>query len=184
MLDQFRHALFLKALRRVLDAQNRSRKIFTLESAQRIGLLFDASNDAYRTELLELSRSLEKKGKKIQLLGFFNSKLAPEGTKFSQFTLKNCRWWTRVPNSETATAFAGETFDLLLCFNPNNLDPLHHVAASSKALMKMGYATELPNDYDILMDTSTQKGPRHFIQQLELYLDKIVLSKHEPAGAL
>lgn len=184
MLDQFRHALFLKALRRVLDAQKRSRKTYTLESAKSIGLLFDASIDAYRSELLELSRSLEKKGKKIQLLGFFTSKLAPEGTKFPQFTLKNCRWWTRVPNSEHATAFAGEKFDLLLCFNPNSLDPLHHVAASSIALMKMGYATELPNDYDILMDTSTRKGPQHFIQQLELYLDKIVLSKHEPAGAL
>lgn len=184
MLDQFRHALFLKALRRVLDVQKRNRKTYTLQSAKNIGLLFDASDNTYSSELLELSRSLEKKGKKIQLLGFFNSKLAPEGTKFPHFTLKNCRWWTRVPNSESATAFAAEPFDLLLCFNPNNLDPLHHVAASSKAMMKMGYATGLPNDYDILMDTSTKKGPRHFIEQLEIYLDKIVLSKHEPAGAL
>lgn len=184
MLDRFRHAFFLKALRRVLENQKRWRKTSTVQSAQKLGLLFDAGNEAYCKEILELSRILEKRGKKTELFGFFSVKQAPEDTKFAHFTLKNCSWWTRVPSSDKSSAFTRENFDLLLCFNPNDLDPLHYVAASSNALMKMGYATNLPNDFDILLDTSKQKGPKHFIEQLEIYLDKIVLIKHEPAGAL
>jgi hypothetical protein len=170
-------------LRRLLGAQQRKRKTFVLENARHIGVLFDAGNTTNRTEMLEWCRLMEKKGKKIELLGYFNRQ-ATEDPGFPHFTPKQCSWWTRVPGDEKSKAFAGQPFDLLLCFNPDDLDPLHYLAAGSKARMKMGYATAVPNDYDILLDTSTSKGPRYFIAQLELYLDKIVLNQHEPAGAL
>jgi hypothetical protein len=47
--------------------------------------------------------------------------------------------------------------------------------------MKIGFATEQPNDLDLQLETPPEKGIRHFTEQLERYLDTIVLSKNESA---
>lgn len=180
MLEYIRTALFRRSLRHLLASQKRTRKTHNLNSAHSIGLLFDATVEKNRLEVEELARSLEKPNKKIRLLGFFNTKQLPPAHHFDGFTLKQTTW-IRKPKDEKALAFANESFDLLLCLNPEELPALEWIAAHSPAAMKIGHPTAHANDFDLQLEIPAGKGPRYFMEQLSLYLDKIVLSKHEPA---
>lgn len=183
MLEKIRIAIARKNLRRTLAHSTRRRRTHTLESARTIGILFDATPDRDRREVLEFAKTLEKKGKKITLLGFIADAKNPGTHPFNFFTPKELRW-TGTPKSEKALAFSNQKFELLLSFNPAGRLPLDWLAVHSPAAMKIGFVTAMPNDFDMLLEIPADKGLRFFVEQLELYLDKIVLSTaHEPATA-
>lgn len=175
MLEQIRSALFKKNLRRTLATLKRIRKSHTLESARTIGILFDATLEKNKQETIEFARNLEKKGKKVQLLGYVKVKQAPTGLSFDFFFQKELDW-IGTPKNEKALAFAKEKFDLLICLNPADEAPLAWLAIHSEAAMKTGFITEYPNDFDMILEIPAEKGIRYFTEQLHLYLDKIVLS--------
>lgn len=183
MLASFRAAMLRRSLRKLLASQQRRRKIHTLKSARSIGILFDATSETNRKELLQFAAALEKSGKKIRLLGFINGQNPPEQSLFPQFTQKDRRW-TGIPNSEALSAFVADSFDVLLCLNPEQVLLLDWAAAAAQAAMKIGTFTEHPNDFDMLLETPAEKGIRFFIDQLDLYLNKIVPSNYESAAAL
>ncbi len=176
MLAQIRAIFFKKALRELLASQKRKRQVYTLDSARSIGILFDASTETIRKEVADFVKRLEKNGKKVRLLGFYNSKTLPEAHTFDAFTLKETTW-KGLPKSEKATAFSTEKFDLLLSFNPDDTPQLEWLAAATPAAMKIGLATEHQNDFDIQLETPEGKGVHFFAEQLDIYLDKIVLTK-------
>jgi hypothetical protein len=174
MLDKIRATFFRSALQNALAAQRRSRAVHTLDSARSIGVLFDASSEAARREVLDFVKNLEKQGKKVSALGFFDEKQVPENQPFDAFSAKETTW-TGQPKSEKANTFAQQKLDLLLTLNPAERAPLEWVAATSQAAMKIGFATHRPNDFDIQLETPESKGIRYFTEQLALYLGKIVL---------
>jgi hypothetical protein len=182
MLTKLRQFLFLNALRQALAAQTRKRKTFTVETAGTIGILFDASKEKTRRDVLDYAKQLEKKGKKVRLFGFFDDKQIHEGTGFEHFTLKETNW-RGIPKSEKAAAFAKEKFDLLLSFNSGEVPALEWLAVGSQAAMKIGPATERPNDFDVQLETPEAKGIPYFTEQLHHYLNKIIAA-HEPAKTL
>jgi len=184
MLENIRGALLRRYMRQLLKTQNRRRKTHTLQSARSIGILFDGTEEKDRLEVLDFAHSLEKPTKKVRLLGFVDIKKVALGqTQFPQFTQKE-RGWNGVPNSEAVKTFIAEHFDLLLCLNGKQTLLLEWVAAASQAAMKIGTYTEHPNDFDLMLETPAQKGVRFFVDQLDLYLEKIVPSKYESASAL
>ena len=176
MIEKIRAAFYKNALAKLLLEQKRPRKIHTLQSAGKIGVLFDAGSAQVRKEVLELTKTWEKEGKKVQLLGFFNSKQVTDGESIQHFSLKESTWQGK-SKSEKATAFSQEKFDLLLVFNPEALAPLHWVAVASQAAMKIGTATKAAQDFDFQLEIPDGKGVRFFAEQLHIYLDKIVLTK-------
>ena len=184
MFENIRSALLKRSLRHHLKTQKRRRKTHTLESARHIGILFDATEEKDRLEVLDFAHRLEGPTKKVRLLGFVDiKKIALGQTQFPQFTQKD-RGWNGIPNSTAVHDFVAEKFDLLLCLDSHEIPLLEWVAASSPAAMKIGAYTEHPNDFDLMLETPAEKGVRFFIDQLDLYLDKIVPSRYEPAAAL
>jgi len=175
MFAALRALLFKKALRELLVSQKRARQVHTLDSARTLGVLFDATSETARRESLEFVRLLEKQGKKVTALGFFNTKQAPENQPFDSFFAKETSWLGQ-PKSEKAADFIKQKFDLLLTLNPDELPPLEWLAAKSQAAFKIGFATGRPNDFDIQLETPEGKGIRYFTEQLALYLGKIVLN--------
>jgi hypothetical protein len=184
MLEKLRMALLRRSLRQILATHSRQRKTHTIESARTIGILFDATEEKDRKEVLGLARSLEEeRKKKVRLLGFVDSKQPLGQTQFPQFTQKEIRW-NGIPASEAVDAFVDEKVDLLLCLNKLQVLPVMWVAIASKASMKIGTTTSIPHDFDMVLETPAEKGIRFFVDQLDLYLKKIIPSKHEPASAL
>lgn len=174
MIGLIRKFLFRKGVREQLAHQKRTRQVHTFESARTVGLLFDATSEKARKESLEFAQALEKQGKKVHKLGFFNSRQLPENPGFEAFSLKETAFDGQ-PKSDKASQFAKEKFDLLLTLNPEILPALTWVAIQSQASFKIGFATSEPNDYDVQLETPEGKGVKYFTEQLAMYLGKIVL---------
>ncbi len=178
MLNALRRSFFIKALQQALSANKRQRRVHTLVTAQTIGILFDATTEKKRQEVVELGKKWEKEGKKVKILGFFNDKKAPVTTPdFPWFFQKETRW-TGEPKSEKASAFANEKLDLLLVLNPEELPALRFVAAQSVAAMKIGHAAATPHDLDVQLDAPAEKGLPYFIEHLTKYLNTLVINKN------
>lgn len=173
MFESLRSRMAFDAIRKWLGAHTRTRKTYTLETASTIAVLFDATIEKTRTETLSWIKNLQKSGKKVQVFGFFNEKKPPVPTPdFDFFTTKETSW-TFVPKSEKAIAFIAAKSDLLLCINPGEHPAVSWIAAQCKAAMKIGMATTHHNDYDLQIDTPTEKGVQFFAEQLNFYLGKI-----------
>lgn len=183
MLKTLRAFFLRRSLRKMLASQKRRRKTHTLESARTVGILFDATEEKDRKEVLHFAQTLEKQRKKVKLLGFIDQQKPLGQTQFPQFTQKEIRWNGSL-HSEAVDAFVAEPFDVMLCLNARQVLPVEWVAAAAQAAMKIGTLTETPNDFDMVLETPAQKGVQYFVDQLELYLHKIVPSKYESAATL
>ena len=180
MLDKLRSAFFRRLLRQTLAAQNRQRKTHTLQSAQSVGVLFDATEEKDRTDVLQFAKRLkEEQKKKVRLLGFVDVKQPLGQTLFPQITQKELRWNGKPFGAATET-FLSEKYDLLLCLNPTQAPVLQWIAAAAMAATKIGTAVaDTLHDFDIVLETPVEKGVPFFMDQLDHYLDKIVPTKHE-----
>lgn len=174
MLDKLRSALFRRLLRQTLAAQNRQRKIYTLQSAHTIGILFDGTEETDRKDVLKFANRLkEKERKQVRLLGFVDSKQPLGQTLFPQITQKELRWNGK-PAGEATDTFLNEKYDLLLCLNQQKSSVLDWLAIATQASTKIGTATDTLHDFDIMLETPSGKGVPFFIEQLDHYLDKII----------
>lgn len=184
MLTNLRTALLRRSIRQMLANHLRRRKTHTIQSARSIGILFDATEEKDRKEVLQWAHTLEEdQRKKVRLLGFVDSKQPLGQTHFPQFTQKDLRW-NGQPTGEGVDKFLNESLDLLLCLNKNQVLSMTWIAIAAKASMKIGTETTAPHDFDLVLETPAAKGVRFFVDQLEFYLGKIVPSKHEPASTL
>jgi hypothetical protein len=184
ILQSLRFSFFKKALQRALAATPRLRSVYTSRTARTVALLFDATVEKDRQALVEFGKQLEKDGKRVRLLGYIAEKNAPVTSAFDTFNEKELNW-KGLPKSVKALEFAQSKTDLLLCYNPDGRLPLMWIAASVPAAMKIGMPTSLPNDFDLLLETPASRGARFFLDQLQVYLEKIVPSpQHDPARAL
>ncbi len=179
MLEKLRSFFFHRLLRQTLAQQNRKRQAHTLESALSIGILFDATKEPDRLDILKFAGLLkEQQRKKVQLLGFVDARHPLGQTKFPQFTQKELRWNGK-PFGPTIDTFTEEKYDLLLCLNQAQVPALNWLAISAQAGMKIGTAINGLSDFDMMLETPAEKGVPFFIDQLGLYLDKIIPAKHE-----
>lgn len=175
MLTKLRTLFFPRLLRNTLAAQRRRRKAHTIDSAQTIGVLFDASVEPDRIDVLHFEQTLKAMlpRKKVRLLGFVDSDHLLGQTLFPQFTQKDLRWNGK-PAGAAIDTFISEPFDLLVCLNNRDIPGLAWAAAAAEASMKIGTPTKLPHDYDMILETPADKGIQFFVDQLELYLNKII----------
>lgn len=183
MLESIRSALYKKSLQGVLATQKRRRQAHNFDSAKKIGILFDATTEKTRHEVMEYAKNLVEKGKSVRLFGYFKTKQPPEGHAFNFFFQKETSW-AGIPKSEKATAFVEEKFDMLIYLDPEECGPLEWLAAASQAAMKVGFASNRPNDFDLQLEIPSEKDLKFFLEQLHLYLEKIVLTKNESARAI
>ncbi|MBL7774428.1 MAG: hypothetical protein JNK89_00405 [Saprospiraceae bacterium] len=182
MLNRLREVFFKRLLKNTLAEQNRQRKTHTLHSAKSVGILFDATNEQHRKEVLQLSERLKaERRQQVRLLGYVDSRQPLGQTLFPQFTQKEINWQGK-PHGNAADTFLQETHDVVLCLNSDHLPALHWLAVAAKAGTKIGTATTAPNDFDIMLEAPAEKGLLFFMDQLEHYLEKIIPTKHGSAS--
>lgn len=182
MLKKIRQVFFRKALREHLQGHKQQRRPHNLNSAQTIGVLFEASEEDRRKQVLDIVQDLEKQGKKVQLLGFFDVRGPAPTTVFPAFTRKDLQW-SRVPKSAICLDFSAKSFDLLLCLEPEPAEAMIWIAATSRAAMKIGFPTQGFDVFDLALEIPQSKDLRFFMDQLKIYLAKIQLPAHAPATA-
>jgi hypothetical protein len=182
MLNRIRQVFFRKALREQLQGHTRQRRPHNLDSAQTVGVLFEASDEGRRKQVQDIVQELEKKGKKVQLLGFFDARVPVPITAFPAFTRKDLGW-NGIPKNDKCEEFVSKSFDILLCLEPTPPDPLIWAAALSKAGMKIGFPTPGFDIFDLALEVPQGKDLRFFMDQLKVYLAKIQLPANVSATA-
>ncbi len=167
---------FLQKMLRNIDLR---RKAVTYDSAESIGILFDATELKNRETVIQFSKDLKQKGKKVKLLGFFNNKQEVGNFPFKAFNKNEVDWLMR-PKSESAISFVNIPFDLMIGIYEGNNLPLEYIAALSKAHLRVGPYTDNTYCYDLMIDTE-KRNLDHYINQVEFYLNRMNSSKHETA---
>ncbi|MEN0047822.1 MAG: hypothetical protein AAF806_12245 [Bacteroidota bacterium] len=140
-----------------------------LRSAQWIGILFDATAQANRDQILAYKRKLEKSGKKVQLLGFVNSRSKELNYDFPFYTKREVDW-KGVPQPKAIEEFATRSFDLLLLVNPKTSITFEYIATLTDARLKVGPYTVDTKSFDFMVQAEEATLPE-FIQQIEKYVD-------------
>jgi Family of unknown function (DUF6913) len=151
----------------------------TYDSAQTIGVLFDATELGHREVVIQFSKELKAKNKKVKLLGFFNNKQEVSNFPFRAFNKNDIDWLLR-PKGEVVEKFINTTFDLLIGIYEGNNLPLEYIAALSKAHLRVGPYTDNTYCYDLMIDTD-KRDLKNYIKQVEFYLKKMNSNKHETA---
>ena len=179
MLEKIRAIFFPGLLRKTIANQSRKRKAHTIASAQTVGILFDASEEKDRLDILHFEEKLKEvlPRKRVRLLGYVDNEHTLGQTLFPQFTPKDLRWNGK-PAGDAIDAFLKEDIDLLICLNTRDIPAMAWVAAAIRAAMKIGTQTKLQHDFDMILETPPEKGVPFFVEQLEFYLNKIIPAQH------
>lgn len=152
------------------------RRVVGYDNARRVALLYDASPDGRPAFINKLINNLERDGKNVTALGFFNKKKIPEGVIASQkaafFSRRSFSVWMR-PKSDEVRSFIDQPHDLLidLTVHPHFLVKL--VAGITKAAYKAGvHHPDFLSVFDLLLhvdeQTSDEKLADHAIHYLKI----------------
>lgn len=147
------------------------RKRVNFEEAQTVGLIFDATDTDKRQMVLSYAEKLSKAGKKVRLLGFFDSKQASSDYTFGYFSRKDIDWALR-PGGKTVESFLQGAYDILIVLNPLTNEHVEYISALSNAHLKIGPNTNNIYCYDLMIDVRNKNSVIDFIQEMEQLLTK------------
>jgi hypothetical protein len=164
-------------LRKAMQDQQVSRYSKPFDEMSRIGIFFDATELSPREAVLEYAADLKKQGKKIRLLGFFDSKLENPNYTFPHFNRKNLDWAFR-PKKKEVDQFLEKDFDLLLIAFPQSTFVSEYIGALTQAHLRVGPVTEHTYAYDLMIDGGPEMDLTDFFRQAETVL-KLNNRQHE-----
>jgi hypothetical protein len=172
IFEQIQTRIHHHLLKKELSRRNVRRCSMFLNDAQRIGILFDASELEQKQTVLDFVEHLRQDDKRVSLLAFVDRSLKGENQPFATFSKKDLDWALR-PKSSVITDFLEMPFDILLVFSEKEITPVEYIAATSKARFRVGMASEKTYCYDLMIDTPKEGGLRAFIGQVVFYLNKM-----------
>jgi hypothetical protein len=154
------------------------RKVFNnLESANFVGILFDATIQNSYISARSFATLLEKQNIRVACLGFVLNNEAI--TYFSEtkgmdfFSIKDV---TRLnfPKSEAVKEFCEKDFDLFFDLSLKHSLTLKYIVGMSRAGFKIGISKpEFQNYYDLIINCQDDKNIDFYIQQIKHYLSVI-----------
>jgi hypothetical protein len=151
----------------------RNRGFKGFESAQSIGVIFNASNNDDFDLVKKYVKYLRESQKRVKALGYFNLKEVPE-MKYSKieydfFANKDLNWHLQ-PACEQAQKFINEEYDILIDLNLDDDFPLKYISSLSKAKFKIGKYLDNNITYDLMIAVEENKGIKYFLKHLDHYL--------------
>ncbi len=139
--------------------------------ANTVALIFDATTLENRKAIEDFSEKLQKEGKKVTILGFFNEKTQLNDWTFRVFNKKDVSW-KGIPKGNEVKRFLEEKFDLLYHCSLSESLPLEWIAALAKARFKIGPAIHDWLYYDVIVGGKFE-NLNHFIKQAAFHAAKI-----------
>lgn len=173
MLKQFRRWLHLYFLKKELKAHHVERKATSLDKANEIGILFDASDPDKVAAINHFADGLKRDKKRIVMLGFYNTPKNAINFNFSYFNQKNLNWILE-PHGNTVEEFIAKKFDILInAYFSENL-PLEYVSALSQASFRIGsFTKEKTYAYDFMVDMKDERDLQLLMKQYRHYLEML-----------
>lgn len=176
MLTKIKSGMANYILRKRLKLHQRRKKVYNLQSARRIGILFDATDEKEFDHVMEFYKYLKLKGIVVFVLGYVNDKDVPDKYLFKKnfnfFLRKNLNWYHR-PVSHESERFIKENFDILIDLNLRDCFPCQYIIALSPAHFKVGKYSERASYYDLMIDIKKENNIYFLIEQTKHYLEVI-----------
>lgn len=171
-IQQIKQKFYYRFLNKELQKTRTLRLSTNLEEAETVGIVFNASNEEQKKVVLKYASTLRSLGKKVELLGFFNTKEEIEDPGFGFFNRKSIDWFNR-PKGEAVDRFIKQNFDLLVNLSGETTPPFDFITALSKASFRVGPSTENTFCCDLMIDTKNPADLSNFIRQAEFFLNKM-----------
>ena len=180
-LQRLKNKLYFRSLNKSLNQSRVLRLSTSLEEADTVGILFNASDEQQLSIVLNYAKKLSNKGKSVNLLGYFDTKKQVEEDRFPFFTKKDIDFIGK-PKGEKVSQFMSQSFDLLINLSGQTNPPFDYIMALSKASFRVGPSTDNTYSSDLMIDTKNPEDLANFIKQAEFYLTKMT-TQHEPIPA-
>lgn len=169
-------------LERKLQQTSVKRNPGSFHDAQKIGILFNATDTQQRQIVLAYADTLRQKGKNVKLLAFYEDKKTEPNFTFPHFTRKDINFLQH-PGGRLVEEFLTESFDILFNLFLEEETSLEYITALSPAQLRVGSYTEKTYCYDLMIDTSNRKDLSRLIEQIEFLLPKMNNKPHETTSA-
>lgn len=159
-------------LRRKVSQNKRKLVASNLESANSVGIIFNATNESSFLKASAFAEILTNRGIKVQCVGYVDNKSQLEffaGIKDMLFFSRKDHNWLGRPKDVSVNAFAEKQFDILIDLSLRESLPVQYIVGLSKAKMKVGKYMEA-GYYDMMIDISKNPTLDNFITQIGIYL--------------
>ena len=177
---KFKNTVASYLLERELKDQHRDYRSVSFDEAQRIGILYDATNELDYEMIKRFVKETRAQQKEVLALGFYDRKDLPD-TRFVKlgldfFTRRSLNWHLK-PRHPRITNFMNAGFDILINLNIEKCFPLKYISAHTRAKFKIGkYDKRNSRICDFMVKTNDDIPVGKLIEQFLHYLKQI---KHE-----
>jgi hypothetical protein len=153
-----------------LSSSNREKKVFNLDSAQSVGILWE--NDQ-REAFVKVENELYLAGIKTSGLCYFPQRKAVIPEEINGFSKKQTSWCFEIPKTKLAEDFIHQKFDILIDLTGQKSFPLVYITALSEAAFKIGYSSNSVNYFDLNIEFQVQPDADQLATQILYYLKRI-----------
>ena len=166
--------LKLKLANRILNSRLssviREKKVVNLDSAQTVGILWEAyQQDAF----IRMKNELHLAGIKAEGLCYFPLRKAVIPEEINGFSRKQTSWCLEIPKTQLVEDFIHKKFDILIDLTGQKSFPIVYATALSEATFKVGYAGSSTNYFDMNIEFQNQPEASQMAEQILYYLKRI-----------
>lgn len=178
MFEGIKSGLARRKLLKAKGVEPRCVRACGLESAKKIGILYEATDEAQFEVVRKLLFDLQMRIPFVKALGFVDSKelsnfhLQP--LDFSFFCNKELDW-LGFPQEDTVSEFCNTDFDILICLDMEDKTPINYIKLRSKAGFKVGLYDERNADLlDVMVSLDEENSNiSELVKQIIHYLEAI-----------
>lgn len=166
--DQIKSRIGESILARKMRNHKRTPVICTIEEANNIGIIYNATEFVSFEIIRSLVKELTRDSRKVTVLGYVDSKKLIDHYLYRKgfdFFSKNELNWYFKPVSSVVDSFASEPFDLLINLSLEDYYPIRYITALSPALLKAGRYSPDEQYLDFMIDIEKEKRTMRNLQQ-------------------
>lgn len=164
---------FYRVLHRNEDATDRTSKVFNINSAKTIGIIYNASTAESTSLVTTFANSLKLKDKKVLMLGYINDKKSESSELMKLFNRASLNWY-KIPKNKEVDEFLDNDLDVLIAVHTKENLPLQYIAAHSKAKFRIGpFIEKSMMSYDWMIHCTAESSLESYLKQVNFYLESI-----------
>jgi|LakMenEpi03Aug12_release.lakeMendotaPanAssembly.Ray.scaffolds.fasta_scaffold169492_2 hypothetical protein len=173
LFHKIKRWFFYRVLRQNEEETNRIPKIFNIDSAKTLGIIYDASTSESTSLVTTFANTLKNKDKKVVMLGYINDKKSESSELMKLFNKTSLNWY-KIPSNKEVDDFLAKDIDVLVAVHTKESLPLQYIAAYSKAKFRIGpFIEKSKSSYDWMIHCTSDTNLDSYLKQVSFYLESI-----------
>ena len=176
LLTDIKHWFGTWKLKRSDLEEQRVHQVFNLTGANRVSILFDATETENIQTVKSFVNSISKGKQAVSVLGYVNKKDKSfehmSILHFDFFSNEELNWYGK-PQGMVIDNFLKEDFDILIDLTLANFYPLTYLAVASPSKFKVGRSRADVSVFDLTIDHKKDASLEMLINEITHYLNRI-----------